>query len=623
MVIVSSFANGVNGPFMFDDSRAIVHNPTIHHASLWQILTVYDERPTSARPLSNLSFAIDRKLFGLNPKPYHWENIIIQVIIAGLLFVLMRAILKICLPTVHLNTMRRDWLAAGMSLLWAIHPVQTECVLYITQRSEQFAMLSMVLGFYSLVKCQYHRRWLTVGFLCCFLGMFTKQTVLVLPLMLLLFDRAFIAGSFKACWSQRRLFYIACFAVCISYASLLMAVPSNPLSVGTHLGVSRMDYLLTQSQVITWYLRNLFWPTGICLYYNWPIVTDTADAMPTFMLIASLLAVSLLSLWKWPKLGTWLTGMFIVLGPTSSILPIVSEVASDRRVSLIIPLILFPAVVLLIRGLLRVTRRPQLAMGSVMILLLAAGMFYVNQTSRLSVYYSNPIALWQHQTQQSPWPAGAWQMLGEHLEDEKQLAGAWQCYQQVLQLEPGWNMAQMGLGTVYIKLGRHDQAMKILASQTDHPLLAGVPYNAMGNIHKQKGELKEAALAYDKALEHDPDNLDYRLNRARVHNQLAQYQQALQMLMPYADYPDAPANLLAEAGFACSQRNQLDQAQAYYQRVLKQTPDDAIVLNSIGVVMAKMGKLAEATAYFARAVSIDPQLEEAKDNLQKARQQIQ
>ncbi|HAI11329.1 MAG TPA: hypothetical protein DCM28_06460, partial [Phycisphaerales bacterium] len=60
VVIVSSFANGVNGPFMFDDSRAIVHNPTIHHASLWQILTVYDERPTSARPLSNLSFAIDR-----------------------------------------------------------------------------------------------------------------------------------------------------------------------------------------------------------------------------------------------------------------------------------------------------------------------------------------------------------------------------------------------------------------------------------------------------------------------------------------------------------------------------------------------------------------------------------
>jgi len=69
-LILACFHSGTTGSFMFDDNISIVKNKTIHNTSLLEILQSQRNSATSARPLTNLSFAIDYKLYGLNPKPF-------------------------------------------------------------------------------------------------------------------------------------------------------------------------------------------------------------------------------------------------------------------------------------------------------------------------------------------------------------------------------------------------------------------------------------------------------------------------------------------------------------------------------------------------------------------------
>ncbi|MBL4701469.1 MAG: hypothetical protein JKX85_09445, partial [Phycisphaeraceae bacterium] len=88
-LILICFHNGTTGSFMFDDNPSVVKNQTIHNTSLLEILKSQRDSATSARPLTNLSFAIDYKLYGLNPKPYLWTNIGIQILISWALFALL------------------------------------------------------------------------------------------------------------------------------------------------------------------------------------------------------------------------------------------------------------------------------------------------------------------------------------------------------------------------------------------------------------------------------------------------------------------------------------------------------------------------------------------------------
>ena len=195
-------------PFIFDDVDSIIRNDSI--TTVWPLsgtpaqpgpLNPRPNLPTAARPLVNLSFAINYKFGQLNPVGYHAVNAIIHFLCAMLLWAIVRRVLSLPYFVGRFDA-TAGWLAFAVAMIWALHPLQTETVIYATQRTE----LMMAFFYLSTIYCSLrywtsgnlpsHRAvWLSLAFLACLAGMASKEVMVSAPLIVLLFDRSFISGS--------------------------------------------------------------------------------------------------------------------------------------------------------------------------------------------------------------------------------------------------------------------------------------------------------------------------------------------------------------------------------------------------------------------------------------------
>ncbi len=141
------YANSVDGPFVFDDGVSIVTNGSIRTWSS-RLLAAGREVPTAGRPLVNLSMAVNYALGGLAVRGYHLWNIGCHLLCAiVLLMAARRALLHARVP---------DWLrqsaanvALVIALIWMVHPLNSEVVDYLTERSESMMALAFLITMYA------------------------------------------------------------------------------------------------------------------------------------------------------------------------------------------------------------------------------------------------------------------------------------------------------------------------------------------------------------------------------------------------------------------------------------------------------------------------------------------
>ena len=195
VVVVVVFGRGLNGPFIFDDHNAIVDNP--HTRTLWPItdaISAPDQSTVDGRPVVALSLAVNFAIGRLDPWGYHAVNIAIHALCAVALFGVLGRI-----------TGRRG-LALAVAAIWAVHPLHTESVTYIVQRSELMMTLFYLLTVYSCLRGfsskRGRRAWFTVAIVCCALGMASKEVMVSVPIFVLLLDRAMASGSFRQALRQ-------------------------------------------------------------------------------------------------------------------------------------------------------------------------------------------------------------------------------------------------------------------------------------------------------------------------------------------------------------------------------------------------------------------------------------
>ena len=147
IVIWAVYGRTVHAPFICDDLATVVKNPSI--AKLWPLLDSSGHSsplnppegiPTSGRPLLNLSLAINYYFGGLDPFGYHVVNIVMHLLSTLLLWAILHRTLRLeyfCGRFEHVA----GALSFAVALVWAVHPLQTETIVYVTQRSEAMASL--------------------------------------------------------------------------------------------------------------------------------------------------------------------------------------------------------------------------------------------------------------------------------------------------------------------------------------------------------------------------------------------------------------------------------------------------------------------------------------------------
>src|SRR5262249_45576670 len=156
------YAASITFPFIFDDQLTVIENSTIREIST--SLAPAANTALEARPLASLSFAINYAIGGTNVAGYHIVNIALHPACGLLLFGIARRTLVPLMPASATDV---AWVSA---LVWTLHPLNSEVVNYVTQRTESMMALCYLLVIYANI-----RRWEWMAVVVCFLGMACKE----------------------------------------------------------------------------------------------------------------------------------------------------------------------------------------------------------------------------------------------------------------------------------------------------------------------------------------------------------------------------------------------------------------------------------------------------------------
>ena len=188
------YGPSLDAPFVNDDEISIVENESIRQlVPLWGdaehagSLTPPKELPTSGRPLVNLSFALNYRFGGLEPRGYRAVNILFHALNVLLLAVLVRRTLRLPYFGGRFGD-SAGLIALAVALVWALHPLVTETVVYVTQRTELMVAFCYLATLYASLRFWESRafRWLFLAVLACWAGMASKEVMVSAPLMVLL-----------------------------------------------------------------------------------------------------------------------------------------------------------------------------------------------------------------------------------------------------------------------------------------------------------------------------------------------------------------------------------------------------------------------------------------------------
>jgi tetratricopeptide (TPR) repeat protein len=349
---IIAYSSAIAAPFVFDDIPAIDRNPSIRQLTPISVpLQPPRDTPVAGRPVVNLTLAVNyavNDLLGIAQDPpavdplrtvsYHVLNILIHCASGLLLF----GILRRTVTRFDTGELDSDRVAGVATLLWLLHPIQTESVDYTVQRTELLVSWFYLLTLYCSIrvwqddKPNRRRLWVLLAVVACAAGMGSKEVMITAPLVVALYDRTFFSRSWSEVLSDRaRRALYAGLAATTSIVIVYVAAGVRTHSVGFHLGVTWHQYLFTQAWAVTRYLRLLVWPVGLTLDYG---DAPVGGARALFgALILSLCFVGIVAAWRrraWQWLafaGAW---FFIILLPSSSVIPIKTEIAAERRVYL-------------------------------------------------------------------------------------------------------------------------------------------------------------------------------------------------------------------------------------------------------------------------------------------------
>ncbi|HEU5322743.1 MAG TPA: hypothetical protein VFX28_18190, partial [Methylomirabilota bacterium] len=334
---VVAYLGSFQGVFHFDDLPHIVDNPSLRRfASLWSRL------PGDDRPLVTLSLALNYATSRLDIWSYHLFNLAVHLLAALTLFGVVAGTLR----TPAFRGAARDS-ARGfgfvVALLWALHPLQTASVTYVIQRAEAMMGLFYLLTLYCVIRGAAAERpapWHAAAVVACALGMGSKAIMVTAPLLVLLYDRVFLSGSLAEAFRRRGALHAGLFATLAVLGitgiagHVLNPAPRPDLSVGLgYRGIAPLEYALTQPGVILHYLRLALWPDPLCLDYWWPAAKDARAIALPLLVVGALVAATIVSLRRWPALGFAGAWFFLVLAPSSSVIPL-ADAAFEHRMYL-------------------------------------------------------------------------------------------------------------------------------------------------------------------------------------------------------------------------------------------------------------------------------------------------
>ena len=529
---IAVYSRTFSVPPIFDDFAAIINNATIRH-----LATAFSppiNTTATARPILNLSLAINHAVSGTAVWSYHALNLAFHVLAGLTLFGIIRRTLA---PRAGAAASLIGFYAA---VLWTLHPLQTESVTYLVQRAESLMGLFYLLTLYCFIRGagaggRARRLWFFLSAAACLFGMGTKEMMVSAPLIVLLYDRTFVAGSFREAWRRRWGLHVALAATWLLLIGLVASAgwDRNGAS-GFDVGIAPSAYWLTQFEAVTRYLWLSVWPHPLIFEYGTFWVTGPAQVELYALVVVTLAVAVVVALWRRPALGFLGAWFFVTLAPTS-IIPGRIQMIVEHRMYLPLAAVITLAAI----GIHAVGRRQSWMVFAA----LALGLGVL--TSRRNEDYRSELSIWRDTVAKRPNNERAHYNLGlVWSQMPGRLNEAIAEFEEAVRLKPDFDAAHYNLGNALSQMpGRLDDA---IAQYKEVLRLYPDSANACNNLGvawtKVPGRLDEAIVQFEKALRLDPDLAEAHYNLAnilaqmpgRLNDAIAEYKEMLRLKPDFA-----------------------------------------------------------------------------------------
>jgi tetratricopeptide (TPR) repeat protein len=423
IAVLLAWFNALTGPFQFDDYNVIVGNPAVHSLAAW-----LDAMP-GIRPLLKLTYALNWSA-GASPFGFHLFNVVVHAANAILAFLLLRELRPGGTP---------DVVAFAAALLFALHPVQTEAVTYVSGRSVSLMALFYLGSLLAYVRADPARPWrgrvLSAALFAA--ALMVKETAVTLPLALLLVDAMRPQHAWRDALRRQALHWgvlaaaVLILALSPTYRHLAdVSLATRPLAAN----------LLTQANAWFWLAGQLAMPWRLNADPDLPVVMAwSVQAGAQVAVILGLLAGAAF-LWRRQRwLAFALLWVFLHLAPTNSLLPRL-DVANDRQLYLA-AIGAFMAIAAGLQWLLSLANRRWIAHAALVVLALALG----SATVARNQVYASQSTFWEDAAAKSPGKPRVHNNLGWVYQQEGRRAEARRAYLRALDIDPGYWRARINL----------------------------------------------------------------------------------------------------------------------------------------------------------------------------------
>lgn len=584
---LAAYGNSFGGAMVLDDVRHIVGHERIHQ--LWPIGPVLSGK----RPVTDFTLAVNWANGEENVTGYHAVNLVIHFAAALLLFGIVRRSLesrRVCYATT-----RACWLAGIVGLIFVVHPLQTQSVTYIIQRCESMMGFFFLGTLYCVIRGTNSTKsitWYCSSVLLCALGMGCKAVIVTAAPVILAYDRIFLARGWGEIIRRRWWLYVA-----FASTGLLLLVfgaiqgivdptPQHNTTMGLgYKGTTPVGYLLTQFGVLLYYLRLSLWPHPLCIDYDWPFASSLMTWIPQMLVILSLVWLTCWALLRRPGLGFLGIWFFLILAPTSSVLPIKDALFEHRMylplAAIIVGVVLGADVVLR-----RLVTRRNLGHSShqtwAVALATLTVVALIVTTARRNTAYASQTSMWKDVVSKRPDNDRAHYNLGTFFLHEKRPKKAADSLRKSLAINPEQAAAEYNLGKALAQQGMHHEAIehyeKALALNSNFH----EAYNNLGNAHIRLGNVATGLRNLEESLWIDPTYTEAHYNLGTTLVSIGRFEEGITHLHTARELePNTPRVLIGlvkayvSFGDALAAAKQLDRAKVVFETALRLDPNNA------------------------------------------------
>lgn len=487
LLTLFAYSRTFNGEFQFDDDTSVIENPYVNGASKFSWHNLAGSIGNGTRPFTTITFALNYKLGGLDVRWYHLTNFIIHIFNGALIFSLV--LLTMRSPKLPARYTDRALSTALISTaIFLLHPVQTEAVSYISQRYESLASLFYLCSLLAYIEArlagqqradsneqratsnlpwraseQRAKRYApsamlyAVSIISGILAIYSKEIAITLPVVILLYDFYFLEDR----PFLRRVAGPGIFIGLALITGLLIIFGfSKSIDAGFSVrAFTPLEYLMTQFRVLTTYIRLIFLPVNLNLDYDFRISRSffEVDTMLSFIFLFMLLASALLLFKRWRLGSFFIFWFFIILAPTSTIIPIIDPIFEHRiylasaGIFVIISDVLSKWLSMQKEG--ATYNRTAICIVAILIVLLSVATFQRNRV------WETKLSLWEDAAKKSPMKSRVHNNLGNCYMLHNKHFGAIEEYKKAIALDSNNVEAYYNLGLNLENVGMLNQAV--------------------------------------------------------------------------------------------------------------------------------------------------------------------